>query len=100
VGVGYSLDDPVEAEHDQDTQQCLSSEISEAKGGAWLGRAAVWNLTSGLGEFDISFRPSGTEGHDDLVRDAIRLDVRGQQMPVASLADVIRPKRPLGGRRT
>jgi hypothetical protein len=64
--------------------------------GASLGRAAVWNLTSDLGELDISFRPSGTEGYDDLVRDAIRLDVRGQAMPVASLADVIRSKEAAG----
>lgn len=64
--------------------------------GASLGRAAVWNLTSDLGEFDISFRPSGTDGYEDLVRDAIRIDVRGQLMPVASLADVIRSKAAAG----
>lgn len=61
-----------------------------------LGRAGVWNLTSDLGEFDISFKPSGTDGYDDLVRNALRLNVRGQEMPVASLADVIRSKEAAG----
>jgi hypothetical protein len=64
--------------------------------GASLARAGVWNLTSDLGEFDLSFRPSGTEGYEDLVRNAIRLHVRGQEMPVASLADVIRSKEAAG----
>jgi hypothetical protein len=61
-----------------------------------LSRAGVWNLICEFGEFDISFRPSGTEGYDDLVRNALRLTVGDQQMPVASLADVIRSKEAAG----
>ncbi|MGH3848700.1 MAG: nucleotidyltransferase domain-containing protein [Pseudonocardiaceae bacterium] len=64
--------------------------------GVSLARAAMWNLTSDLGEFDLSFRPSGTDGYDDLVRHALRLRVRGQEMPVASLSDVIRSKEAAG----
>jgi hypothetical protein len=56
----------------------------------------MWNLICEFGEFDISFRPSGTEGYDDLVRNALRLTVGDQQMPVASLADVIRSKEAAG----
>lgn len=60
--------------------------------GPSLGRVGVWNLVCELGEFDLSLRPSGTDGYDDLVREAVRLDVRGQPLYVASLADVIRSK--------
>ena len=60
--------------------------------GASLGRAAMWNLTCERGEFDITFVPDGTDGYDDLVRNALRVEVRGQVMPVASLRDVLRSK--------
>jgi hypothetical protein len=59
---------------------------------ASLANVGMWNLTCKFGELDISFKPSGTDGYEDLVRTAIRVDVRGEQMPVASLADIIRSK--------
>ena len=52
----------------------------------------MWNLTCKFGELDISFKPSGTDGYEDLMRTALQVDVRGEQMPVASLADIIRSK--------
>ncbi len=64
---------------------------------ASLGRARVWNLTCAHGEFDLSFVPSGTEGYDDLVLQALRVALPGGgEMAVASLADVIRSKRAAG----
>jgi hypothetical protein len=57
-----------------------------------LANVGMWNLTCKFGELDICFKPSGTEGYEDLVRTALRVDVRGEQMPVASLADIIRSK--------
>jgi hypothetical protein len=57
-----------------------------------LANVGIWNLTCEFGELDISFKPSGTDGYEDLVRTALRVDVRGEQMPVASLADIIRSK--------
>jgi hypothetical protein len=64
---------------------------------ASLGHARVWNLTRSHGEFDLSFVPSGTEGYDDLVRQALRVAVPGGgHMAVASFADVIRSKRAAG----
>ncbi|MDQ6616076.1 MAG: hypothetical protein M3083_15405 [Actinomycetota bacterium] len=42
------------------------------------------------GEFDLSFRPGGTGGYDDLIRAARMGKVGGQDLPVASLSDVIR----------
>ena len=61
-----------------------------------LANVGMWNLTCRFGEFDISFKPSGTDGYEDLVRTALRVDVRGEQMPVASLADIIRSKEAAG----
>jgi len=57
-----------------------------------LGGVAVWNLNTLYGNFDISFVPTGTEGFDDLRRDAVTLDVAGLTVVVASLGDIIRSK--------
>jgi len=63
---------------------------------ASLANVGIWNLTCKFGELDISFNPSGTDGYDDLVRTALQVDVRGEKMPVASLADIIRSKEAAG----
>ena len=63
---------------------------------AALANGGTRNLTCTFGGLDISFTPSGTQGYD-LVRTALGVDVRGEQMPVASLTDVIRSKE-AGGR--
>lgn len=57
-----------------------------------LGRADIWNLTTPLGDLDITFVPSGTAGYKDLVRDALEIEVQGVRFEVSSLADVIRSK--------
>jgi len=59
---------------------------------AMLQRANVWNLTTAAGRLDIAFRPSGTEGFDDLVRDAVRFEVYGSPLLAASLRDILRSK--------
>lgn len=59
---------------------------------ASLARVRIWNLVTDLGNLDITFVPSGTRGYDDLRRDAETMTVRGIDVPVASLADVIRSK--------
>lgn len=64
--------------------------------GPSLGQARVWNLTSPSGEFDISFVPSGTEGYDDLARNAQVIESHGEPVPVADLDDVIRSKEAAG----
>jgi hypothetical protein len=61
-----------------------------------LVRVRVWNLTTSLGDLDVTFEPSGTRGYEDLKRDAERLSLHGVQVPVASLADVIRSKEAAG----
>jgi hypothetical protein len=57
-----------------------------------LARAEIWNLVTRHGRLDITFRPSGTTGYSDLVRDAVHLTILGADVDVASLADVVRSK--------
>ena len=66
---------------------------------ASLARVRIWNLVTDRGNLDIAFVPSGTKGYDDLHRDAATIEVRGIQVPVASLADVIRSKEAAGRER-
>lgn len=66
---------------------------------ASLARVGIWNLVTDRGNLDITFVPSGTRGYDDLVRDAEHMRVRGIDVPVASLADVIRSKEAAGRER-
>ena len=57
-----------------------------------LTDARIWNLTTKYGDLDITFMPSGTQGFDDLRRDAIQVDLRGTKILLASLADIVRSK--------
>jgi hypothetical protein len=58
----------------------------------FLRRILIWNLTTSLGDLDITFEPSGTRGYGDLQREAVTMSVGGVDVVVASLADVIRSK--------
>ncbi len=57
-----------------------------------LARAVMWNLITTAGRVDVAFAPSGTTGYDDLVRAAVRFEVYGEELLVASLEDIIRSK--------
>jgi predicted nucleotidyltransferase len=61
-----------------------------------LSRVRVWNLQTSMGDLDITFQPSGTRGYDDLRRDVVTMEIRGVEVPVASLADVVRSKEAAG----
>ena len=61
-----------------------------------LARAQVWNLRTPHGDLDLSMVPSGTQGYDDLHRDADEVTVLGVQVEIASLADIIRSKEAAG----
>ena len=63
---------------------------------ASLGAVRVWNLVTDHGRLDITFQPSGTQGYDDVARDAVHLVILGAEVDVASLADVIRSKEAAG----
>lgn len=60
--------------------------------GASLGRAKMWNLQCACGAFDITFEPAGG-GFDHLAPRARVVNVRGVDIPVADLADVVASKR-------
>ena len=66
---------------------------------AFLERAEVWNLTTQFGRLDVSYRPSGTQGYEDLQRDAVGFELDDVQVETASLADVIRSKEAAGRER-
>jgi len=55
-----------------------------------LGRSDIWNLITDAGRLDVIFRPLGTDGYDDLLRDAVRFQIAGAKVSAASLADIIR----------
>lgn len=61
-----------------------------------LGESNVWNLVTDHGRLDLIFVPSGTQGYEDLARDAVPLSILGVPTVVASLADVIRSKEAAG----
>jgi hypothetical protein len=61
-----------------------------------LREANIWNLVTDHGRLDLTFVPSGTQGYDDLARDALHLTILGVDVDVASLADVIRSKEAAG----
>src|SRR5262245_9791851 len=58
----------------------------------FLGHMNLVNLTTRFGDFDIAFRPAGSQGYDDLVQRATEIEIDGTVVPVASLADIIRSK--------
>jgi hypothetical protein len=57
-----------------------------------LSRADLWKLVTSAGRLDVAFMPSGTEGYEDLVRNAVSFDVFGVVLAAASLKDIIRSK--------
>ena len=57
-----------------------------------LERGESWNLVTSAGRLDIAFMPSGTEGFEDLVKGAVRFEVYGIELLVASLEDIVRSK--------
>jgi hypothetical protein len=63
---------------------------------ASLARSNTWNLITDHGRLDVVLRPSGTSGYQDLARDAVRLEILGARVDVASLADVVRSKEAAG----
>jgi hypothetical protein len=57
-----------------------------------LARAPLWNFVTNAGRLDVAFLPSGTDGFEDLSRNAVRFDVFGVELLAASLSDIVRSK--------
>jgi hypothetical protein len=58
-----------------------------------LSRASVWNLVTDAGRVGLVFKPSGTEGYEDLARSAVTYEAFGIEVRAASLKDILRSKR-------
>lgn len=56
----------------------------------------LWILRTGHGPLDLLFRPRGTRGYQDIVQDAVLIDLEGLQVPAASLRTIIRMKEAAG----
>jgi hypothetical protein len=63
---------------------------------AFFRTVELVNLTTRLGDLDVSLVPSGTTGYHDLLPGLVRYDLGGLVVPVAGLADVIRSKEAAG----
>ncbi len=61
-----------------------------------LARADIWNLVTNAGRLDVAFRPSGTEGYEDLARHAVHFRVYGDELLAARLEDIMRSKTAAG----
>lgn len=57
-----------------------------------LDRADQWNLVSAVGRIDVIFRPAGTGGYEALLGNAVRFEVGGSPLLVASLEDILLSK--------
>ena len=65
--------------------------------GRFLAKAEIWNLTTRFGNLDITTRPSGTQGYEDLQRNADpHLVAPRPRLDVAALEDIIRSKTAAG----
>jgi hypothetical protein len=63
-----------------------------------LARTEILNLTTDAGDLDITNRPDGTGGYDDLTRSATHHQLLGGELhiAIASLEDIIRSKTAAG----
>jgi hypothetical protein len=60
---------------------------------AFLRQMKLLNLTTRLGDLDLSFEPAGTGGYDQLAPRSVRYDLgEGLLVPVAALEDIIHSK--------
>jgi hypothetical protein len=60
--------------------------------GATLAQGSTWKFITEHGELDVVLDPDGTQGYDDLRRNAATTEVYGLTLFVAALEDVIRSK--------
>jgi hypothetical protein len=55
-----------------------------------------FTFSSDVGDLDVLGTPSGTRGYEDLITDAVTIDLEGLQVSVASIDALIRMKRAAG----
>lgn len=75
-----------------DTPEGLVFDVSAR----FLSSVEILNLMTRWGDLDLSFKPSGTTGYEDLTSRSVSFDLEGLRVPVAALEDVIRSKEAAG----
>lgn len=72
----------------------MSDEVAESfrLDGKTLANGSAWKFVTPHGEVDVALDPDGTRGYEDLRRNASSTNVAGLEIPVASLADIVRSK--------
>jgi hypothetical protein len=61
-----------------------------------LARAANWHFITTCGRLDVRFTPEGSDGYAALASTAVKFQLHGDQILVASLEDIIRMKEATG----
>jgi hypothetical protein len=61
-----------------------------------LGNGDSFTFTTISGDLDVLGTPSGTDGYEDLARNATQHEIEGVRVAVASLEDLMRMKRAAG----
>lgn len=54
------------------------------------------NFTTRFGPLDLCFIPDGTDGYEDLAKDARPVEINGIEFSVASITDIVRSKKAAG----
>ena len=54
------------------------------------------NLITRFGPLDLSLKPSGTDGYEDLAGSAVEFILAGTMVPTACLVDIVRSKTAAG----
>lgn len=72
----------------------MSDEVAESfqLDGKTIANGSAWKFVTPHGEVDVALDPDGTRGYEDLRRNASSANVAGLEIPVASLADIVRSK--------
>lgn len=61
-----------------------------------IGNGDSFTFETDFGDLDILGIPAGTSGYDDLIKNAILVDLDGLEVRIASIDDLIRMKRAAG----
>jgi hypothetical protein len=61
-----------------------------------LARAANWNFITSCGRLDVKFKPDGSDGYTALALTAVKFQLHGDEIFVASLNDIIQMKEATG----
>ncbi len=62
----------------------------------WFVKAPIATFVTDHGPFDVSLRPDGTEGYEDLVRNAVTVYLGDVTVQLASVEDIVRSKAAAG----